>query len=440
MPRPGGRVGQARAAAKQAGKSASAEARQAGGRHDPTLRVSDAERQNARRERARVLCGISEEEVGEVPTAGKPGVSERFGQGFLMGSACEGTRRTYSPAWKHWCVFRKLQGKPSFMAGTSAEEHKANEDSMLVFLGIEGGRMGRAYSTVKGAFSSIRFHHIVEGHGDPLVGKARFRMALSALRRVDGHAQRKHPTTTRMLRWLADHLDLDSPRGATLYAAVIVSFFFLMRASEYVAVDGHHYDDEKALKVMDVVPRKDGVDVDSWTDADEIMILIKGSKTDRYNQGEWRLLKRGHGRLCPLWAMANLHRVRPDLREKPGDFLFRHQGGKVIYRKDVQALLMEAAAATGIPPHLIGSHSQRHGGASALYNAGYTVEKIKRFGRWTSDCVHIYLWEGNEATEGMVDAMSRAEFTLNTAAHEQRSRRAWAGMNQALLRAPPRAA
>ena len=35
---------------------------------------------------------------------------------------------------------------------------------------------------------------MVEGKGDPLVGKARFRMALSALRRVDGHADRKYPT------------------------------------------------------------------------------------------------------------------------------------------------------------------------------------------------------------------------------------------------------
>ncbi len=51
------------------------------------------------------------------------------------------------------------------------------------------------------------------------------------------------------------------------------------------------------------------------------------------------------------------------------------------------------------------SHSLRIGGATALYRAGHDIEKIKRFGRWTSSAVHSYRWGSNERQLGLAERM-----------------------------------
>ena len=417
----------AQSAAQKPQVSAEAEVRGGTGGHRDTARARPmAVRQQELREAARVLCGVSGEE--ERGGAG-PSLGSRYAHGLMLGARTKGTKSTYASPWRHWVQYRSTLGLSAFLDGETRAEKLDDEEHLLRFLGIEVGRMGRGYSTLKVAFSSIRYHHVISGWGDPTIGKPRLAMAKSAIRRIDGHSARKVPTTTKMLRWLRDNLDLKSARGATLFAAVIVSFFFMLRASEYVAVDGHGYDEFKCFKVMDVFPRRGGVECSNWKDADEVVIHIKGSKGDTYNEGCWRCLRRsGSGsKLCPVWAMQNLYQVRPDIALDPNEFLFRHKGGEVIFRRSIQALLGDAAVNTGIPRHLIGSHSQRHGGATALYNASggkYSEERIARFGRWASSCVKIYLWEGNENTQGVVDDMGRRDFTLHTLAFEQRKR--WA--------------
>ena len=88
----------------------------------------------------------------------------------------------------------------------------------------------------------------------------------------------------------------------------------------------------------------------------------------------------------------------------------------------MQKLLQDAALAMGIPKRLIGSHSQRSGGATALHNAGYSLDYIRRFGRWKSNCVIIYLWDGQERTTGVSDDMALVRYTLHTQMLEARRR------------------
>ena len=56
-------------------------------------------------------------------------------------------------------------------------------------------------------------------------------------------------------------------------------------------------------------------------------------------------------------------------------------------------LLRLAAIAEGYPAHLIGSHSLRKGGATAMLACTDDIEQVKRFGGWKSDAVHAYLYE-----------------------------------------------
>ena len=57
--------------------------------------------------------------------------------------------------------------------------------------------------------------------------------------------------------------------------------------------------------------------------------------------------------------------------------------------------MRSAAVACGVDESRIGTHSLRVTCATWLYQAGYDLEYIKRHGRWVSNVVHVYLWEGS---------------------------------------------
>eukprot|EP00974_Lingulodinium_polyedra_P076838 7438187-Lingulodinium_polyedra.AAC.1 len=63
---------------------------------------------------------------------------------------------------------------------------------------------------------------------------------------------------------------------------------------------------------------------------------------------------------------------------------------------------------------MIGTHSLRIGGATALYKAGLDIETIKRQGRWMSSAVHGYLWETHEKQQGLAARMVEETGTLTT--------------------------
>ena len=218
------------------------------------------------------------------------------------------------------------------------------------------------------------------------------------------------------------------------------SFFFLLRASEYVAADGGEYDVKKCLCVEDVMPRKNGSYDCTWEEADEIVLYLRGSKVDIYNLGEVRNLKECPGcPICPVRWMKELHRRFPSLRNHPERFLFQGPGGKTINREMIQSALRDGAIECGHSPRMVGSHSQRCGGATALHNAGYSLEFIKRFGRWRSDCVKIYLWDGHEMTDGVVNSMASADYELHISCLEHRHRMSRAAIRQEQAAArPPR--
>ena len=170
---------------------------------------------------------------------------------------------------------------------------------------------------------------------------------------------------------------------------------------------------ERVLTGRDVTPRKDGATCASFGDADEVVIYIKGSKTDQYNFGCCRNHYATGNDLCPVRALAELQRLAPQRwtseAEEP---LFRGEHGEPILRQDIKNLLDEAVRAAGIHPSHVGSHSLRIGGATAMYHVVPDLEKLKRFGRWRSSAFHAYLWEAHEPQKGLAEAMSAQDYQL----------------------------
>eukprot|EP00972_Heterocapsa_arctica_P019464 2872478-Heterocapsa_arctica.AAC.1 len=60
--------------------------------------------------------------------------------------------------------------------------------------------------------------------------------------------------------------------------------------------------------------------------------------------------------------------------------LLTWEGGKPLQRQEIQAILEQAAAAAGVDPQYIGSHSLRFGGATALWNAYKASGRVRRWG------------------------------------------------------------
>ena len=78
------------------------------------------------------------------------------------------------------------------------------------------------------------------------------------------------------------------PDHAILWAGLVLGFLFLLRVGEYAQHDGQPWDEKRGLRGADVKPRRNGEVVRSFREADEVVLTIRGSKTDQLNAGELR--------------------------------------------------------------------------------------------------------------------------------------------------------
>ena len=143
-------------------------------------------------------------------------------------------------------------------------------------------------------------------------------------------------------------------------------------------------------------------------------IQFRKTKADQQAFGcvrtHYQLDDEGGQRVCVVGALRMLRAWRPERfgggpeAHKP---LFRWASGRVVTREKLQDLLQQAAAAVGLPPGRFKSHSLRIGGASAMLHSTGQFELVKRFGRWTSDSVHVYLHDAASQSQGLAEAMAR---------------------------------
>ena len=77
----------------------------------------------------------------------------------------------------------------------------------------------------------------------------------------------------------------------------------------------------------------------------------------------------------------------------------------MVHRDDIVKVVRVSAQACGDDPSELDGHSVRRGGATALFNGGVEFPRIMRFGRWSSDAVHTYLWEQRELQKDLASRM-----------------------------------
>ena len=133
---------------------------------------------------------------------------------------------------------------------------------------------------------------------------------------------------------------------------------------------------------------------DCRTPATRVNLLIPYSKTDQFGSGVFIDIDEDPGDPLCVAAMFNrLRAMRPSHFAAPNGEarLFTTSNGKVLHRNKVHALLKGVASRFDYNPAGFSSHSLRAGGASAMYHNGFSVEEIRRRGRWVSDVWKVYI-------------------------------------------------
>ena len=208
---------------------------------------------------------------------------------------------------------------------------------------------------------------------------------------------------------------LVATNDAAIWAAVCLGYFFLLRSREYVQNVGYPASDGTGLRGVDLHARCRGEGVPTFDQADEVTLTIRGSKTDQQNLGcTFNQFRSGDPELCVVQALADYGRHAPErlYGARACDALLVLEDGEPVTREHVQRLLKQSAIAEGLDPDVIGSHSLRIGGASALWAAYRDSALVQRWGRWSTNTWQSYVWPARENARGVSTAMAEADLGL----------------------------
>lgn len=151
-----------------------------------------------------------------------------------------------------------------------------------------------------------------------------------------------------------------------------LAFFGALRVGELVPPSKHS---KGGLGASDVVLVKDAVRICIWW-----------SKTDVFGQGEWLLLRRVEGTICPGKLVEDYSAVRPH-----SEFFLTYLNVLPLTRFKFSVTLRRCLTAVGLNANDFGTHSFRIGAATEAARAGLPETEIQRIGRWRSSCYSGYI-------------------------------------------------
>ena len=120
---------------------------------------------------------------------------------------------------------------------------RREEDHLLNFVAYQGWLLGLSHATVTGKLSGIRRQHIIDGHENPLEGKARLKAAMKKLKKLRGDSHSKMPPSAYCTK---PTLDFSADKDVVTWAALNFGWFFCLRQSEYLT-EGDLFDSKRAL-------------------------------------------------------------------------------------------------------------------------------------------------------------------------------------------------
>jgi hypothetical protein len=162
-------------------------------------------------------------------------------------------------------------------------------------------------------------------------------------------------------------------------AAYTLAFFGFFRVGEITAAGKSDVGVNKIVGINDIAFVDDGK---------AVLIHVRFSKADQLGKGATiKLQSTGHLSMCPVLAVKGYLANRPAVSGP----LLCHLNCTPLTRYQFSAILKKVLSV--LDPQLkdYTSHSFRLGAASSAANRGWSVEKIKESGRWSSDSYKLYV-------------------------------------------------
>jgi len=310
-----------------------------------------------------------------------------------------------------FCRRRELE---PFRRVTEANR-QAEENLVLDFLLHLVRNAHKSPSSARQYLGAIRNMHVSLGLPEPFADMSRVKFTMEGFKKRDKGKERRRPFTPAMLRWVwRNSRPRESQDDAAIWFALCLGYFYLLRSREYTHCEGHTALGNKGLRGADVTWRKNGETVLNIATADELVIVIRSSKTQQNMEATLNQFRSGDPELCVVQAAEIYYSHAPERMagSRACDPLLALQDGTLLTREHVQKTMRRAAIAAGVPPESIGSHSLRIGGATALWATFKDAAMIKRWGRWASETWQSYVWPARESAKGVATAMAAADITL----------------------------
>lgn len=271
------------------------------------------------------------------------------------------------------------------------------EFAMECWSGLGSG-IPNAASTVLSKISHIAWHHLRQ-YGYSVQLEPNHVLAVRGPPDENHRSRRPFSATPAIIS--------TSPAPTTVLSggATVVGFFFLLRRSEYLAVDGKF--SQFAIQRRDMIFKdRTGRLARTRHDVHTVTLRIRGSKNDQLRESTTRALYRsGSSWLCPVRAAWALVEESKDAKLPDNSPLCKLHDGSHASSSDVSKLLKQAASRLGLDSNKFGTHSLRSGGATALYTGGNHDTTVKRHGRWKSDCFQRYIHIDQASTARLAKTM-----------------------------------
>ena len=266
---------------------------------------------------------------------------DQEGFALLLSRYSQSTTASYQSQWGWWSLFCRRRNED--LVRYVPSYNRAEEQLILDYLVHCSTNEAKAPGTIKLRLAAIRSMRLTLGYPDPLAHMPRVPLALAGLRRRYGTKERRMPVMPDMLKWLGNHLQFGrSQEASLLWGALTLGFFFLLGASEYLDVG--YQDPNRGLQGSDITLKLKGraLGLDRLSEADEVTILVRGSKTDIYNRGQVRNHFRTSEPVCVVTAMVTLFHHFPQRYQggaEAEELLFRSPDERPIPRTAIQALI-----------------------------------------------------------------------------------------------------
>ncbi|ETO73028.1 hypothetical protein F444_10990 [Phytophthora nicotianae P1976] len=221
--------------------------------------------------------------------------------------------------------------------------------------GWNRARRGNQYATIVSKLASVSWFHR-RFQGFEITRSPQLRILLQGIKRLSDPVRKKQPVTPSFLRLLRRSLNLDRPRQRLLWGSVLLGYFFLLRHSEFLIVEGHRpFYSLKTKNAMFTDSNGQAVSVGAAT---AVTIGLEGSKNDQYGRGAWRTMhSSGDKLLCPAEALRHILAARRGLNKMNSEYLCLDLDSKTVAKA-----LKATAEKAGVPASNYATHSLRIGG------------------------------------------------------------------------------